>query len=144
MANLSLGAKAQVFSNRMQNGVGGRSVCMMTHTGVQVHTGGEGWIPVNRPWSMQGRGGGGCGQGGSNPIAKNGGKIAENCGKIAENCGEIAGKWGCCNQTKLNLPKPQGATILHRSLRMLKQIKSSTGIRITMTSGPQYHYEIEA
>ena len=34
--------------------------------------------------------------------------------------------------------------MLHRSLRMLKQIESSTGIRITTASGPQYHHEIEA
>ena len=34
--------------------------------------------------------------------------------------------------------------MLHRSLRMLKQIELSTGTRITMTSGPQYHHEIEA
>ena len=38
----------------------------------------------------QGTGGGGdCGLGGSNPIAKNCGKIA---GKLRKNCGEIAGK----------------------------------------------------
>ena len=78
-------------------------------------------------------GGGDCSQGGSNPIAKN-------CGEIAEN----GVKLRCCNQTKLNLLKPQGATILHRSLRMLKQVEPSTGIRITTTSGPQHHHEIEA
>ena len=65
-------------------------------------------------------------------------------GKLRENCGKIAGKLRCCNQTKLNRPKPQGATILHWSLRMLKQIESSTRIRITKTSGPQYHHEIRA
>ena len=54
--------------------------------------------------------------------------------KIAGEMREIAGKLRCCNQTKLNLPKPQGATILHRSLRMLKQIGSFTGTRSTTTS----------
>ena len=84
-----------------------------------------------RRFTTNRRGGkGGCGQGGSNPITKN-------CGKIAE-------KLRRCNQTKLNLPKPQGAIILHRSLRMLKEIESSTGISITTTSSPQYHHETEA
>ena len=97
--------------------------------------------------TLDGRGGGGGGLR-SRRVQPNceklRGKLREIAGKLQENCGKITGKLRCCNQTKLNLPKPQGATILHRSLRMLKQIESSTGIRITTTSGPQYHHKIEA
>ena len=53
------------------------------------------------------KGGGGCGQGGSNPIARSCAKLQ----KIAENRGKIVAP-------QPNLPKPQGATLLHRWLRM--------------------------
>ena len=77
------------------------------------------------------------------PLYRGGGGIAVREGPIQLR--KIAEKLRCCNQTKLNPPKPHGAPILHRSLRMLKQIESSTaGIKITMTSGPQYCHETEA
>ena len=52
----------------------------------------ESWVP--RKWGSRG-GGGNCGLGGSNPIAKNCGKIAEKLRKIVENCGKIEEKLRC-------------------------------------------------
>ena len=46
-------------------------------------------------WEPSQEGGGNCGLGGSNPIAKNCGKIAGKLRKIAENCGKIAEKLRC-------------------------------------------------
>ena len=46
--------------------------------------------PHPRKGGFQWQGGGDCGLGGSDPIAKNCGKIAENYGKLRENCGKIA------------------------------------------------------
>ena len=65
-------------------------------------------------------------------------------GTVQSNGAKLRKNLRCCNQTKLNLPKPQEATILHRSLRMFKQMEWPTGIGITTTSGPQYHLQIEA
>ena len=56
------------------------------------------------------RGGGGCGQGAENPIAKNCWKLWGNCGRIAGNYGKIAGKSRCHQRTSRGLQEQHVCT----------------------------------
>ena len=52
------------------------------------------------------------------PMPRGGGlrswRVQSNCEKLRENCGKIAGNLEEIAMPQPNLPKPQGATLLHR------------------------------
>ena len=100
----------------------------------------SGWRLTDGSWCVTRKGGGeskGKNRGGNLPRSRGGGGGGPiQLRKLRGNCGNIAEKLRCCDQTKLNLPKPQGATILHRSLRMLKPRGGATPRFWTPTTPP--------